>query len=93
MTPTWTTTGVFTGAGGVRTDEAGIITGEVSVRTMWKDGQAHIAVQYGGAPQWCTMTGSPLSCSERASRTVHQSAVEAVRAGAAATARGIYPES
>ncbi|MFD9617750.1 hypothetical protein ACFWB2_10755 [Streptomyces virginiae] len=66
MTPTWTTTGVFTGAGGVRTDEAGIITGEVSVRTIWKDGQAHIAVQYGGAPH---------------------------RAGAAATARGIYPES
>ncbi|MFG2483167.1 hypothetical protein ACGFSI_10470 [Streptomyces virginiae] len=42
---------MFTGAGGVRTDEAGVITGEVSVRTMWKDGQAHIAVQYGGAPQ------------------------------------------
>lgn len=50
MAPTWTTTGVFTGAGGVRTDEAGVITGEVSVRTIWKDGQAHIAVQYGGAP-------------------------------------------
>lgn len=52
--PTCTTKGVFTGAGGVRTDEAGILTGEVSVRTIWKNGQAHIAVQYSGAP-----TGAP----------------------------------
>ncbi|MFE9634031.1 hypothetical protein [Streptomyces sp. NPDC006463] len=94
MTPTWTTAGIFTGAGGVRTDEAGILTGEVSVRTTWKNGQAHISVQNSGAADWCTMTGSPLPCaSEQASRAVHQSAVEAVRSGAAATLRGVIAES
>lgn len=40
------------------------------------------------------MTGSPVPCSsEQTSRAVHQSAVEAVRAGAAATARAVTAES
>ncbi|MEU2833411.1 hypothetical protein [Streptomyces lavendulae] len=79
---TWTTTAVFTGPGGVRTDGAGTLTGEVSVRTIWEPEQARIAVQYVGASEWYTLAGSPVPCpSAEAARSVHQSAVEAVRTG------------
>ncbi|GAA3261702.1 hypothetical protein Slala03_66590 [Streptomyces lavendulae subsp. lavendulae] len=79
---TWTTTAVFTGPGGVPTGEAGTLTGEVSVRTVWEPEQARIAVQYVGASEWYTLAGSPVPCpSAEAARSVHQSAVEAVRTG------------
>ncbi|MGW6980274.1 hypothetical protein ACWGE1_12605 [Streptomyces sp. NPDC054932] len=77
---TWTTPGVFTGSGGVLTAEAGSLTGELTVRTTWDAGQAHVAVQYAGASKWCTLVGSPVPCpSSEEARSVHQCAVEAVR--------------
>ncbi|MER7467307.1 hypothetical protein [Streptomyces sp. NPDC097981] len=83
-TTTWTTTGVFTGPGGVLTDAAGILTGELTVRTTWEPERAHVAVQYVGAAEWHTLAGSPVPCaSAEAGRSVHQSAVDAVRAGGA----------
>ncbi|MBT2391959.1 MULTISPECIES: hypothetical protein [Streptomyces] len=76
----WTTTGIYAGAGGVLTEEVGVIGGDLTVHTTWSDGQAEIAVQFSGASDWYTMVGSPISCpSEEASRTLHQSIVEAVR--------------
>ncbi|MBW5480559.1 hypothetical protein [Streptomyces bambusae] len=82
---TWTTTGVFTGPGGVLTGEAGTLTGELTVRTTWEQEQAHVAVQYVGASEWYTLAGSPVSCpSPEAGRSVHQSAVDAVRTGGSA---------
>jgi hypothetical protein len=82
----WTTTGIYAGAGGVRTDELGVISGDLTVHTTWSGGQAQIAVQYSGASEWFTLTGSPVPCpSEEASRTLHQAVVDAVRAGSAAT--------
>ncbi|WP_327418601.1 hypothetical protein [Streptomyces sp. NBC_01233] len=81
---TWTTTGVFTGPGGVLTGEAGTLTGELTVRTTWEPEQAHVAVQYVGASEWCTLTGSPVPCpTPEVGRAVHQCAVEAVRTGGA----------
>jgi hypothetical protein len=81
----WTTTGIYAGAGGVLTEEVGVISGDLSVHTTWYDGQAQIAIQFSGASDWYTMAGSPVPCpSEEASRTLHQSIVEAVRAGAGA---------
>ncbi|MEU9983855.1 hypothetical protein [Streptomyces sp. NPDC050856] len=78
----WTTAGVFTGQGGVRTAEAGIVTGELTVHTTWADGQAQVAVQFSGASDWFTMAGSPTPCpSEAASRDLHETVVEAIRAG------------
>ncbi|MER6532953.1 hypothetical protein ACWDE0_38895 [Streptomyces sp. 900105755] len=78
----WTTPGVFTGQGGVRTDEVGVVTGELTVRTRWNGRQADVKVQYSGTSQWFTLTGSPVPCpSERNSRNLHQEVVEAVRAG------------
>ncbi len=78
----WTTSGVYTGTGGVRTEEAGILSGDLTVHTTWFDGQASVAVQYSGSSDWFTLVGSPVPCpSEEESRSFHQSVVEAVRAG------------
>ncbi|MFF4751441.1 hypothetical protein ACWD5R_05680 [Streptomyces sp. NPDC002514] len=82
----WTTPGVFTGRGGVRTDEAGIVTGDLTVHTTWHGRAADVTVQYTGTSTWLTMTGSPVPCrSERHSRDLHQAAVAAVRLGGGAT--------
>ncbi|WP_030208219.1 hypothetical protein [Streptomyces sp. NRRL S-87] len=79
----WTTRGVFAGRGGVRTDEAGILDGELDVHTTWteSDGLAHVTVQYSGGSHWLTLSGSPIACpSEDASRALHDAVIEAVRA-------------
>ncbi|MFC5911418.1 hypothetical protein [Streptacidiphilus monticola] len=88
----WTTVGIFAGPGGVRTEEIGIISGEVSVHTTWADGQAEFAVQYSGSSDWFTLYGSPVACpGEEESRELHQLVVDAVRAGGGATAPGAGP--
>ncbi|MFE5614258.1 hypothetical protein [Streptomyces sp. NPDC056470] len=82
----WTTPGVYTGRGGVLTEEVGAVTGDLTVHTTWADGEARVAVQYTGASDWFTMSGSPVPCSSEAeSRDLHEAAVEAVRAGHEAT--------
>ncbi|MGW2638951.1 hypothetical protein [Streptomyces sp. NPDC001348] len=81
----WTTAGVFTGREGVRTDEAGSVTGDLTVHTTWNGKQADVKVQYSGTSQWFTLTGSPVPCPSRQdSRRLHQAVVEAVRAGGGA---------
>ncbi|MFD6418687.1 hypothetical protein [Streptomyces sp. NPDC060194] len=76
----WTTTGVISGHGGVRTDELGVLTGDLTVHTTWSDGEVRVSVQYSGASEWFTVSGSPAGCeSERASRDLHEAVVEAVR--------------
>lgn len=82
----WTTSGIFAGAGGARTEEVGVINGDLTVHTTWSGGQAEVAVQFSGSSEWFTMTGSPVACpSEEDSRTLHQTVVDAVRAEGAAT--------
>ncbi|MFD5586671.1 hypothetical protein ACFWII_23085 [Streptomyces sp. NPDC127063] len=82
----WTTPGVFAGRGGIRTDEAGIVTGELTVSTSWDGSRADVAVQYSGTSRWFTLAGSPVPChTKRHSRELHQAVVHAVRAGNAAT--------
>jgi hypothetical protein len=82
----WTTLGVLAGRGGVLTDEAGVLTGDLTVHTTWADGEANIAVQYSGSSDWFTMTGSPTPCpSEAESRLLHDAVLAAARAGGAAT--------
>ncbi|MFH8369583.1 hypothetical protein [Streptomyces sp. NPDC018031] len=78
----WTTTGVIAGAGGVRTEEAGVLRGELNVHTTWAVDHVDVTVQYSGAAEWFTVAGSPVGCdSEGSSRTLHQAMVTAVRAG------------
>ncbi|MEU9116884.1 hypothetical protein AB0D04_35320 [Streptomyces sp. NPDC048483] len=76
----WTTIGIYARPGTVRTEEVGVIDGDLSVHTTWSEGQAHVAVQYTGATDWFTMAGSPVPCaSEEESRSFHQKVVEAMR--------------
>ncbi|WUL61872.1 hypothetical protein OHS16_29230 [Streptomyces sp. NBC_00344] len=78
----WTTTGVLTGAGGIRTVEVGALSGDLTVHTTWIDGLAEIAVQYSGALDWFTLVGSPVPCPSREeSRSLHQAVIEAIREG------------
>ncbi|MFE2101647.1 MULTISPECIES: hypothetical protein [unclassified Streptomyces] len=82
----WTTPGVFSGRGGACTDEAGVVTGDLTVHTTWDGNEADVTVQYTGTSEWFTLTGSPAPChSERESRNLHQAVVAAVRAGGGVT--------
>lgn len=69
------------------TEEAGVVTGDLTVHTTWTaDREARVAVQYSGASDWFTMSGSPVPCAtEEESRALHEAVVEAVRAGGGAT--------
>ncbi|MEU8591013.1 hypothetical protein AB0C59_29005 [Streptomyces sp. NPDC048664] len=82
----WTTKGVYAGRGGARTEDAGIMTGDLTVHTTWDGSEADVAIQYSGGSQWFTLAGSPVPCdSEAGSRHLHQEVIEAVRAGGGAT--------
>ncbi|WP_328315917.1 hypothetical protein [Streptomyces sp. NBC_00388] len=86
----WTTSGIFAGPGGVRTEEIGVLTGDLTVHTTWWEDQVSFAVQYSGSSDWFTLVGSPVPCgSERASRELHQIVVEAVRTGGGVTAETV----
>ncbi|WP_420710944.1 hypothetical protein [Streptomyces sp. NRRL S-118] len=86
MWASWTTVRVFAGRGGVHTETAGVLTGELDVHTTWVDGEARVAVQHSGASDWFAMTGSPVACTtEQESRVLHEAVVAAVRAGGGAT--------
>ncbi|GAA2445456.1 hypothetical protein GCM10010433_53710 [Streptomyces pulveraceus] len=77
---------MFSGHGGVLTDEVGVLSGDLTIHTTWADDTAQVTVQYTGAIDWFTMSGSPVPCrSEKDSRRLHDAAVQAVRAGQAAT--------
>ncbi|MFB6985527.1 hypothetical protein ACFC0C_22865 [Streptomyces sp. NPDC056178] len=82
----WTTRGVFSGHGGVLTEEVGVLSGDLTVHTTWADDTAQVTVQYTGAIDWFTMSGSPVPCcSEDDSRRLHDAVVRSVREGEAAT--------
>jgi hypothetical protein len=45
------------GPGGVMTDEVGVVTGELTLRTELADGQVTLHVQYKDADEWYVVTG------------------------------------
>lgn len=49
--------------GGVMTDEAGAVTGELELRTLPEAGLLDVRVRYAGAEEWYTVTGSPVPLS------------------------------
>jgi hypothetical protein len=52
------TADIVAGPGGVMTDEAGVITGELTLRTELGDGgQVALRVQYREADEWYAVTG------------------------------------
>jgi hypothetical protein len=50
-------TDITAGPGGVMTDEVGVITGELTLRTEFDAGQVTVRVQYKDADEWYTVTG------------------------------------
>ena len=52
------TTNLVAGPGGVMTDEVGVVTGDLTIRTELIDGEAVVSVQYQGAAEWYHVTGA-----------------------------------
>ncbi|MGW1169114.1 hypothetical protein [Streptomyces sp. NPDC002550] len=78
---------VEAGPGGAMTDEVGVITGELTVATtQLADGRAQIAIQYTGAEEWYTLTGSPTPLPSGELKALHLDVLERVRRGGGAEA-------
>ncbi|WP_428963184.1 hypothetical protein [Micromonospora fluostatini] len=56
-------TDIVPGPGGVMTDEVGVVTGELTLRTEYADGRVTVRVQYKDADEWYAVTGgsAPLA--------------------------------
>ncbi|MFE9454524.1 hypothetical protein [Streptomyces sp. NPDC006739] len=82
------TSNVTAGPGGAMTDETGVITGDLTVRTtLTDDGHgAHVAVQYTGADEWYTLTGSPSPIPRGGLAAYHRDLLGRIRRGAGARA-------
>ncbi|MDK9495585.1 hypothetical protein QEZ40_006613 [Streptomyces katrae] len=88
----WTTRSVVAGRGGVRTTGAGVLTGELEVRTDWSDGLAYVSVRRGGDSTWHTVVGSPVPCPNGyGSRRLHDSVLDSVRGRATTTLAAVRP--
>ncbi|MGR4878416.1 hypothetical protein ACIPUC_03135 [Streptomyces sp. LARHCF249] len=82
---------VLAGPGGAMTDEVGVITGPVTLRTtVVAGGLARFDIQYKDADEWYTLTGSPLPHHGEPA-ALHAAALAAVGAGHAAQAPGSAP--
>lgn len=76
---------VKAGPGGAMTDEVGVITGDVTLTSeVATDGTVQVHIQYTGAEEWYTLTGSPAPLPPRGLAAFHERIVDAVKAGGAA---------
>lgn len=64
--PTAKTADITAGPGGVMTDEVGVITGELTLRTDYADGTVTVHVQYKDADEWYTVTGGKAPLKDEA---------------------------
>ncbi|MFJ3829965.1 hypothetical protein ACIPWI_18610 [Streptomyces sp. NPDC090046] len=79
---------VLAGPGGAMTDEVGVITGPLTLRSTEEDwGVLRFDVQYKDADEWYTLTGSPRA-HHGAPAALHAAALAAIRAGGGAGAPG-----
>ncbi|MFJ1751288.1 hypothetical protein ACIOJD_34430 [Streptomyces sp. NPDC088116] len=64
------------------TDEVGVITGDLTLTTALRpDGKAEVTVQYTGAAEWYTLTGSPVPVPPDGLAGLHTRVLDAVRSG------------
>ena len=64
--------------GGVMTEEAGAITGDLELLTCpgeAGDGALEVLVSYAGAEEWCTVSGSPVAAVGEDHSAVHEAAL------------------
>lgn len=52
------TTDITPGPGGVMTDEVGVVTGELTLRSTVSGGEVVLSVQYKDAEEWYAVTGA-----------------------------------
>ncbi|MFJ7203930.1 hypothetical protein ACIQWR_10415 [Streptomyces sp. NPDC098789] len=72
---------VVAGPGGAMTDEVGVITGDLTLRTTARPGgPALVEIQYTGAEEWYLLTSGPYRL-EATPHAVHRAALALVRAG------------
>ncbi|MEV0472335.1 hypothetical protein [Streptomyces prunicolor] len=78
---------VTAGPGGAMTDDVGVITGDLTVRTVRRtDHLVTVTVQYTGADEWYTLTGSPAPAPDGDLELFHAAVLAAVRHGGGAVA-------
>jgi hypothetical protein len=74
---------IFTSTtGGVMTDKAGAITGELEVETRVENGVVAVRTRYAGAEEWYAVTGSPVAVDASSSHdpcTLHERIVAYLR--------------
>lgn len=59
------TADIVAGPGGVMTDEVGVVTGELTLRTELDDaGQVTLRVQYREADEWYVVTGGRVALAD-----------------------------
>lgn len=69
-------TDIIAGPGGVMTEEVGVITGDLTLRTERDSLSVVVRVQYKDAAEWYTVTGSRVDLVDpRDAATVHRLAV------------------
>ncbi len=79
------TSDVTAGPGGVMTDEVGVITGELTLRTEADDTSVRQQVQYRDADEWYSVTGSPTLLPTGSNiDTVHSATVARIAGGRSA---------
>jgi hypothetical protein len=70
------TTDITAGPGGVMTDEVGVVTGELTLRSDLSGKDVTLRVQYKDAAEWYTVTGGRTTLSDPADvAAVHAIAV------------------
>ena len=60
------TADIVPGPGGVMTDEVGVVTGELTLRTEYADGKVTLRVQYKDADEWYAVTGGSVPLGDAA---------------------------
>jgi hypothetical protein len=78
---------VTAGPGGAMTDEVGVITGDLTIQTTRRANKlVDVHVQYTGADEWYTLTGSPVTVADGELEEYHERVLAAVEHGAEAVA-------
>ncbi|MFG2048417.1 hypothetical protein ACGFIW_13440 [Micromonospora sp. NPDC048935] len=60
------TSDIVPGPGGVMTDEVGVVTGDLTLRTEYADGKVTLRVQYKDADEWYAVTGTSVALADPA---------------------------
>src|SRR5688572_25082311 len=60
------TTDITAGQGGVMTDEVGVVTGDLTLRTELTGDQVAVRVQYKDADEWYAVTGAKATLKDPA---------------------------